>query len=659
MSRNPDLAQALAAFQRGDLDEAQGLAEQGAASGPSPELDHLLGLIHCRRGDPGAGVEHLRRALESEPGNAAYRLILSRALVDSGRAAEALAMPRPEHGDTPPGLALWRARAEAADAAGDPQSAREAWQIVAAARPSDWRAWNNLGNALAALSEWEPAADALNRAAELNPAEAPIRRNLALALTRLERFEDSAEQLGLAVQLDPGHLDTGLTLAALLADLSRHEDALAQLEQASALAPGSAKIAIARGRSLVALTAFDQAEQAYGAAIAASPGDRTAFHELGLLLERTNRMDSLIDLLDRASGAGLGPEQLGYLFAAVALREGRADEARRLLSTVSAESDPVRWHRLMAKIADALGDSAIAFASAEAMNRATEGYDDWRGRGAEYRQRLRHLATIITPEWAAALPQLPPAGRRSPAFLVGFPRSGTTLLDTFLMGHPDTAVLEEVHMLSEAEQIIGRLPELPNCPVATLEHARQAYFAELERHVDPSFAGLVVDKLPLNMLGLPLIHTLFPDAPIIFAQRHPCDAVLSAFMQSFILNEAMACFLDLADAADLYDAVMDVWSRNRELIPSRVHVLVYEELVTDPEAALRPLVGFLDLEWRSELLDHRSTARRRGAIVTASYDQVTQPLDTRPSGRWRRYEQLMGPVLRVLLPWADRLGYSR
>ena len=143
----------------------------------------------------------------------------------------------------------------------------------------------------------------------------------------------------------------------------------------------------------------------------------------------------------------------------------------------------------MAKIADARGDPDAAFAAAEAGNRATHGYDDWRRRGSEYRQRLRQFAAIITPEWAASLAQLPPPGRRSPAFLVGFPRSGTTLLDTFLMGHRDTAVLEEVHMLEAALLVTGKLAELADSTPETLEQAREAYFAELDRHVDPGFAG--------------------------------------------------------------------------------------------------------------------------------------------------------------------------
>lgn len=212
-------------------------------------------------------------------------------------------------------------------------------------------------------------------------------------------------------------------------------------------------------------------------------------------------------------------------------------------------------------------------------------------------------------------------------------------------------------MLGAAETVIGNVAQLPLRLSGQLGQARNAYFAELDRHVDRSFSGLIVDKLPLNMLGLPAIYCLFPDARVIFAQRHPCDAVLSGFMQSFTLNDAMACFLRIEDSADFYDAAMSLFARSRDALPLAAHTLVYEELVADPGGALRPLIEFLGLEWRPELLDHRATAKARGAIITPSYDQVIQPLNKAPSGRWRRYEAQLEPALPVLLPWAKRLGY--
>jgi hypothetical protein len=129
-------------------------------------------------------------------------------------------------------------------------------------------------------------------------------------------------------------------------------------------------------------------------------------------------------------------------------------------------------------------------------------------------------------------------------------------------------------------------------------------------------------------------------------------------MQPFAMTESMACFLKLDTAADFYDAAMTLWTRCNEVMPLKVHRLAYEKLIADPERTLRPLMDFLGLEWREELLDHSATAKARGTISTPSYDQVVQPLNMKPSGRWRRYEKQLEPVLPVLLPWAERLGYS-
>jgi hypothetical protein len=214
-----------------------------------------------------------------------------------------------------------------------------------------------------------------------------------------------------------------------------------------------------------------------------------------------------------------------------------------------------------------------------------------------------------------------------------------------------------VPLLDAAQRTLGEIAGLPDRSETELRHGRNAYFAELARHVDPGFSGLVIDKLPLNMLAAPFLHCLFPGAPFVFAQRHPCDVVLSCFMQGFALNDSMACFLEIHDAAAYSDAAMSLWERSKDVLGLNARTLVYEELIADPEAALRPLIGFLGLEWKDELLDHRATAGARGGIGTPSYNQVTQPLSRAPSGRWRRYEQQLEPVLPILLPWAERLGY--
>jgi len=644
----------MAAFKRGEFDRARALAKAQlhAEQGP-PDVHHLLGLIECREGRMESGIAHLRAALDAQPDNAAFRVMLARALTDIGRPSDALEVAAAPKDTSAAAIALWHARAEAAQLAEEPALAAEAWQILCAARPDDWRSWANFGDALAGLERWEEAANALGRACTLHPNDPSARQNLVSALTHAGAFDEAADQL--KAILDAGVEDTGsrLTLSRLLADLGRHQESMAELDRASRLALGeNASGGGDAGLIRVALPGRRDSDQPV------SKAELRALRELALLLERTNRMDELGSLLDDAEAVGVTREQLAYPAAASALLSGDPREARRLLALEDPANDPVRLQRLFARIEDALGDTSAAFAAAVAMNRSVADFEGWRARGAEYRRKLRALAKATTADLAEKLRPLAPGPRPSPAFLVGFPRSGTTLLDTFLMGHPDTQVLEEFPMLRAAEGLVGKTGGHPQYWNGQLEPARQAYFTELNHHIDPGCCGLIIDKMPLNMLRLLLIHCLFPDAKVIFAQRHPCDCVLSGFMQSFTLNDAMACFLTIEDSADLYDAAMAVFTSSRESLPVSVHTVVYEKLIADPESALRPLIEFLGLEWRPELLDHRTTAKARGAIITPSYDQVVQPLSKAPSGRWRRYEEQLAPVLPVLLPWAERLGYA-
>ena len=599
MSGGAQFKDAAEAFQRGDLDRALALAEDAVGSAPSPQWQHLLGLIHCRLGQPEAGVDHLRAAAEAEPGNPAFQVMLARALVDAGRVEELLAIPEPPPPTSPATLALWQSRAEAADLAGKVDLSVRAWSAVMAAAPQDWRAWGNLGNALARQQRLTEAADALAEAARLNRTEPAVRA-----------------------------------------------DAVAALAKA--------------GAQHQTLLRFDEAEAAFRRAYALDPTDRSIVHQLGVALERTNRLEELAKLLDDASAAGIGKQELGYLWAILARREGKLEEARDLLAGADPAADPVAWNALRAKIADALGDSEQAFEAAAAMNQAAidrsvraEDRDEWSRRTSAYREEQRELAGTITPEWAAKVPLLAEPPRQRVAFLLGFPRSGTTLLDTFMLGHPEIAVLEEQQLVGAAAQVTGPIADLPTVSKAKLKQARATYCDRLAEYVGAGFAGLAIDKFPLDMASAPLIQAMFPGAPILFMQRHPCDVVLSGFMQSF----GLVNFSEIADAAEYYDALMRIWTASRETMALNVHDVVYEELVGDPEAVLKPAIAFLGLEWDDRILDHQRTAKARGTIQTPSYDQVTEPVTARASGRWKRYAKQLEPVLPILLPWAERLGY--
>ena len=644
MTSGASLNHALDAFRRGDLDVARSLAGAAIEQAPSPALQHLMGLIECRSGRMESGIEWLRKASAAEPDNVGYRVMLVRALVDARRAREALAESPVPAGNSPAELALLHARAEAADEAAAIPEAIEAWGRLCQAGVREWKAWANYGHALAAADRWTDAADAFQAALLLEPGEHSLRRTLSAALAKVGRYEEAADELLRWSESAPESEKDLLSLARLLADFGREKDSLALMDEA---------VRNATGRPFEeSMDGLIEAARGPGREISPASVD-----QLAQLLERSNRMELLRKLLADAEAVGMGRERFAYPGAALALHDGDPATAKALLEGAPPDVDPSRGHWLMARIHDALNEPAAAFAEAVKMNRSIADRDAWLARGRDYVAAVRAVAEVATPEWAAKVRPLDPPERASPAFLVGFPRSGTTLLDTFLMGHPDSMVLEEVPLLTAAQRALGDGPDLPDRSPAEIEGAREAYFAAMDEHVPKGFGGLVIDKFPLNLLAPRFIHTLFPGAKLIFAQRHPCDCVLSCFMQAFALNDSMASFLEIESAADFYDAAMSLWTRCTDVLPLTVHRIVYEDLVMDPEASLKPLVDFLGLDWRTELLDHRSTAKARGTINTPSYAQVTQPLSRRASGRWKRYREQLEPVLPILLPWAERLGY--
>jgi hypothetical protein len=260
----------------------------------------------------------------------------------------------------------------------------------------------------------------------------------------------------------------------------------------------------------------------------------------------------------------------------------------------------------------------------------------------------------LAPELAAPISSVPPP----PVFLVGFPRSGTTLLDTLLMNLPELEVLEEVPIVEQTETLMGDAARFVSLSSSEIAKLRSHYF-DLLRALKPSadVNRMIVDKFPLNLVRVPFIFRLFPDARFIMVERHPCDVVLSCYMSRFQTNRATVQFHDLTSAARLYDLSMQVWTKAEALLPLRVHRVRYERMVDDLASEIKPLLGFLDLPWRPDVLDNQRIAMQRAHVPTASYAQVTEPIYGRARGRWQRYRQFLEPVLPILAPWAEKMGY--
>lgn len=650
------LRRAVELERTGDAAGARLEAESALGDDPAnPQLLHFLGRLSCRNGALAEGEPYLRKALQIAPADDEVRADLAMALAAQGRAEEALRVCAEGGGDRGT-MALSRAEGQILQSMNRLAEAAAAYERVIALRPDDWEIWNNLGSIRWTLGDVDGAVSALREAARIRPDMAMIHANLGLILAGAGRPEEALGALDRALALAPGNPGLVLTTARLLRELGRHEQVLDFLRAA----PSESEVEIERARALTALRRLDEAEQAYRSALRGRRGLTEAWLELGILLERSGRAEALRPLLDQAGAGGVAAESLHYLRALLLEAEGRRGEALDFARRAPPELEPVRVQRLISRLADREGQPQLAFAAAEQANRlaASESAGAVE-RAARFRGFVQSLIDTATGDWLGGVAAgAAPGERAAPVFLVGFPRSGTTLLDTILMGHPQTQVLEEVPLLEQVMAEAGDMARLPELDAAEIERLRAVYFSALDAQCAPPPGTTVIDKLPLNILGTPLIHRLFPDARFILALRHPCDVALSCFMQGFEVNDAMANFLDIRTTTHLYDLVLTFWQQCRRGLPLRVHELRYETLVQDAEPAVRELIDFLELPWDERVLDHRRAAAGRGVISTPSYNQVTQSLYGHASGRWTRYREQLAPVLPVLMPWAERLGYA-
>lgn len=622
-------------------------------------LLQIVAIASLQSGDAAGGVALLRQAHAIVPSDAAIAFNLAKALGDTGKHDDALALcSQSAFAHT---ADFVRLRAELLKGAGRIAEACDAFARVIALNPRDAAARNNHGNALMEAGRAAEAVAAFEAARAVAPNDATILVNLALALIAVKRFEDAAAVAGQARAAAPANALGWQAHGRALNQLRRHQDAMPILVEAMRLAPRNAAIITDVALTFVALAQFDKAEHGYRHAIAVDPRCAEAYLNLGNLYEQSNRTEELRTLIAQADAAGAHGDQITFLRALLARRDGAFEDARRLLDSLS-PAGPVEAGlraQLTGQVADRLGDAQAAYDAFVAMNEATAanplsaGFD----RG-DYRAYIASLDGVLSTDWLATWPAVPAPDRPSPAFLVGFPRSGTTLLDTVLMGHPGAHVLEEQPVMAAIHEAVGDLRQISTLPPDRVAELRRIYFEKVEALGPVAPGTLIIDKLPLNMLRAPLIHRLFPDARFIFALRHPCDCVLSCFMQNFHVNRAMASFLDMDNAARTYDAAMGFWERSREVFPLSVHEIRYEDVVADMAGATRQLIDYLGLPWREEMLDYQQTASERGYIRTPSYAQVTEKVYTRSRGRWERYRTQIEHVLPVLDPWARHFGYG-
>lgn len=623
-------------------------------------LGALAGAIEMQRGQFGRAAELLEPVHRLAPQDVTVRANLAEARYQLGDISGALVLCDDAAIAADTSDRLLRLGAYFAQEAGELTLAAALYGRIVEKHPEDWQTWNNLGNTLASLDDYDGAIAALERVAAKLPDDSAVAINLANTYAARGDLDEATQRLKLLATTAPKFADPLLALAVIYRKQGREDDVYAAVAEAARRSPTNPVIRSDYGQEAAKRQDHAIAEAEFEAALALDPQMGPPFVGLASLFERMNREDELDPLLERANAAGVALEFKAYIEALLHKRGGDFQAAFDALEQSGDVVVVPRKLHLRGVLLDRLKRHDEAFAAFDAMNRHwLEDPTQPAERAKLYRDAVQSDTELVGPEWIRSWSAPPPQDDwPTPLFLVGFPRSGTTLLDTMLMREPRALVLEEEPILAELEIRAGGISALPHLDAAALADGRSFYFDEVAKLEELKPDSFVVDKHPMHLNKVPVIRRFFPEARFILAMRHPCDVLLSCFLTNFQINNAMANFLDLGDAARLYDQTFSYWEKVRPLFSLPVREVVYERLVEDTTRELRPLFDWLGLDWPGDDLDHREAARARGVVYTASYAQVTEPIYQRAKGRWHNYREHLEPIFPVLQPWVEKYGYS-
>ena len=574
----------------------------------------------------------------------------------------------PGHEDTMTLLAL------SLDATGRWSEAAIFLEQLTLASPNTAAHWSNLGTIQRKLRNDRHAAYAFEQAVALDPNDASILLNAGTLCFDKGDYVEARRLLLHAHEVAPEDAGIRVQAAGACFECGDIDGAERLLEAWERWVPEDVTILTDIGWTLTRLTRAEEAGRALEAAARVMPGNTRVDLRRAAFYERTNRVEEANALLaripqDAIDRVGLRSDAL-TLRADLAMRAEDFATARRLYEELVADAEMVRRDpqlpSQLARVCDRLGDTVAAMDwlargralhIAQLRERAPQVFDE----GADPLRIIRRRVT--TGERSAWQPVPTPAAAESPIFVVGFPRSGTTMLETMLDAHPALAGMDERAFVQDVIDAMARdgftyPDDLGRLDAEACARLRSLYSGLVAGRARIPTGKRIVDKNPLNIMRLPLIERLFPEAPIILALRHPCDVVLSNYMQTFRSPAYVALTATIESTARGYADTFAFWLDQAAVLAPRVLELRYEDVVDDIEGQSRRIADFVGVDWDPRMVDFHERAKERGFIATPSYHQVVEPVNRKGVGRWERYRSHLEPVIPVLRPYLDRWRYA-
>lgn len=612
-----DLQAGFAHHQAGRIDRAEALYRKVLGRAPdNVDALHLLGVIAHGHGRSEYAVQLISRALAGKPDLAEAHLNLGCAQRALGRLDDAAA----------------------------------SYRSALALNPDFALAHCNLGNLLNLQESFEAALESAGRAAALMPDLAEAHIHCGVALAGLRRFVEAEAAYRRVLALQPNSAGTLSELALVLGELKRLDEALACHRRAAELEPANAMIHYRLSGALFEARDPYGSEASCRQAVTLDPNFSAAWSTLGQILRVLGRFEEAQSCFHRA--LELEPEQptADAGLAVIGHRAGDEEQLDRLYKLLASTDRPAAVRSdagyalgMLLDNADRYDEAFACFAQANALRRRELAASGERFDYAALRRQVDGLIRSCTPAlYAMVEGEANPS--EAPVFIVGMPRSGTSLIEQIAATHSRVSGAgERKDIAGIVDMVLAHGSERPADELDPDLARRLAdrYVAQLENL--GLGAGRVTDKMPDNVLHLGLIAVLFPAARIVFCRRDLRDICLSCYFHRF--DDMILYAQDLVDCglrALEIERLADHW---RKVLPLRMLTIDYETLVADLEGESRRLIDFLGLDWEPACLEFHKTDR---PVLTASGWQVRQPLYTRSVGRWRHYERHLGPLLEVL-----------
>lgn len=687
MKLDDAVARATKLYGAGRLDEAESLCRQIIASRPArADVHNILGVILHRKGKTEEGLKSVREATRLSSTNPNFYSNLGEMERKAGNLeSAAIALRR--------AIAIDEKSAQAHNNLGivyydqhDYEKAAEHYRRAIEIDDNYAEAHNNMGNAHRALGDTEAALSEYERAIELRDNYAEAYNNMATALRDQQKLEEAEFSYRRAIQIRPNYIEAANNLSTLLMQQKRYDDALRILGDILKIQPKNVQTLLCVARAQLMRGAHSTAERAIKMALEEDPQSSEAFTTLGQVCHELDRYDDALENFEKA--LKIKPDNMEALnFYGITLKSlGRMDEARKSFAkALELQPNAIGAYSNIVDLENFSKDDTLFKAMIGILEKAKDpneerymalhfalgkAYEDMK----EYPKSLEHytigaklkravlkydeaevfgffdsIREVFNEEYFKNRPY---EGLSSslPLFIVGMPRSGSTLTEQIISSHPDVYGAGEIKVLSSVlSNLRQKFPNLPRFPkMASAMKPQQfaavanGYLKELTA-MSPT-AVRVTDKLLTNYYFIGLINTLFPNAKIIHTMRNPVDTCLSAYSKLF--KDDMPHSYDLAELGRYYKKYEELMEHWRHVLPQGVMLDVqYEDVIADAETNARKIIEFVGLPWNNACLNFHTSDR---PVKTASVSQVRKPIYGSSVNRRERYGDGLKPLVDAL-----------